>query len=307
MKKFFYQLLLFVFVSVVAYVAIVFLWGNYLPKSLNKNLRTQFRYGYLKERLTEADTTTNVDVLILGSSHAYRGYDTRIFEDNGLRAFNLGSSAQTPVQCELLVDHYLTKMNPKLVIIDIYPLTFGLDGAESTLDIILNENNLNSYELTMNALDTKNALVFNSLIYSSFPDFLKNSSSQKANNLGVYIKGGYVETFKSEVPQKKYTKFAYEILPKQMESFKRIVVNLKNKNIPYVLVQSPIRKDYYDAVTNNKEMDSLFASHGEYYNFNESLNISTNFFADNSHLNQLGVVIFNKSLMQKVKKLKNLK
>src|SRR5262245_26702081 len=45
----------------------------------------------------EFDQKEHYDVLVLGSSHAYRGYDPEHFAKRGLRMFNLGSTAQTPM------------------------------------------------------------------------------------------------------------------------------------------------------------------------------------------------------------------
>ena len=49
-------------------------------------------------RKIDADTTINIDVLVLGSSHAYRGFDPRIFKKAGIKLFNFGSSGQTLLQ-----------------------------------------------------------------------------------------------------------------------------------------------------------------------------------------------------------------
>jgi len=306
MKSFLYNLFLFVLTAAAGYAVLIFIWGNCVPKRLNKNLLTQFSYGYLEERFEEADAITGVDILILGSSHAYRGYDTRIFKANGIKAFNFGSTAQTPVQCELIAGHYVKQMKPKLVIVDIYPIVFGLDGTESALDIILNQRKLDAAALTLNAIQTKNVKVYNTLLYSAYPNFEKQVA-EKSGGTDTYIQGGFVETSKKGSSAENNLKFAYEILPKQIQAFERILQKLKDNNIPFVLVQAPIRKDAYNAVTNNKQMDSLFASYGEYYNFNESLNMGPEFFVDKSHLNQPGVEIYNASLMQKVNKINNLK
>ena len=60
-------------------------------------------YGHTFTRMQDAQKTKNVDVLIVGSSHAYRGIDPRILQKDGISAFNLGSSAQTPINTKVLL------------------------------------------------------------------------------------------------------------------------------------------------------------------------------------------------------------
>ena len=91
-------------------------------------------YGHMYSRISEIKNQEDVDILFLGSSHAYRGFDTRIFLENGYKSFNLGSSAQTPTQTKVLVERYLGSLNPELVIYEVYPKTFTMDGVESSLD-----------------------------------------------------------------------------------------------------------------------------------------------------------------------------
>ena len=66
--------------------------------------------------IDEAKEVKNVDILILGSSHSYLGIDTRTFNNIGYSAFNLGTTAQTPIQTELLLNRYLNSINPKIIV-----------------------------------------------------------------------------------------------------------------------------------------------------------------------------------------------
>ena len=88
-------------------------------------------------RLNEVKNIKNIDILFLGSSHTYRGFDTRVFKKNGYNSFNLGSSSQSPIQTLTLTKRYLNQLNPKLIVYEVYPTTFTIDGIESSLDIIV--------------------------------------------------------------------------------------------------------------------------------------------------------------------------
>ena len=66
-----------------------------------------------------------------------------------------------------------------------------------------------------------------------------------------------------------------------------------------ILVQAPVTKKFYDSYSNNSEIDAYYKSLAEYYNFNQILNLpSTRYFYDYHHLNQDGIEIFNKSLLE---------
>jgi len=103
MKRFIHSLLLFIPCSIVIYILLIILWGDYAPRILEKNLNYKIGAGgHMYSRLQDIHRTSNIDILILGSSHAYRGYDPRIFNKHGFSMFNLGSSAQSPIQTKVL-------------------------------------------------------------------------------------------------------------------------------------------------------------------------------------------------------------
>ena len=95
-------------------------------------------YGHLYSRVKDAEKIKNPDILFIGSSHSYRGFDTRVFQKHGIKAFNLGSSSQTPINSKVLLKQYLDKINPKMVVIEAYAGTISADGVESSLDLLSN-------------------------------------------------------------------------------------------------------------------------------------------------------------------------
>lgn len=78
------------------------------------------------------------DLVVIGSSHAYRGYDPRIFEERGYRMFNMGSSAQTPLSTYAVLKKYVPKERAPLVVIDVFENSFDHAGTESVSDLIRN-------------------------------------------------------------------------------------------------------------------------------------------------------------------------
>lgn len=75
------------------------------------------------------------DLVVIGSSHAYRGYDPRVFGERGHRLFNLGSSAQTPLSTYAVLEGLVTKDRAPLLIIDVYENAFTHDGIESVSEL----------------------------------------------------------------------------------------------------------------------------------------------------------------------------
>lgn len=75
-------------------------------------------------------TSEPLDVVILGSSHAYRSYEPKTMElafGDGIQVFNMGSSAQSPITGYYVLQEILQTQQPRLVIMDIYFMVFTSD------------------------------------------------------------------------------------------------------------------------------------------------------------------------------------
>lgn len=304
MKIFLLNLFHFVLFSVSFYILSLFIWGNFAPAKIVSNL--SYKKGFIGHtlhshtRFIEVKKTMNVDILFLGSSHAYRGFDTRIFAAKGLFTFNLGTSGQTPIQTYILLKRYLEKLNPKLVIYEVDPTRFSGDGVESSLDIISNDK-IDSYTFKM-AYKLNHLKTYNTLLYSILRELFnldKSYNEPIIKGFDTYISGGFVE--------RKYTKFKpsklqnknIELRNSQLESFKQIISYLKSKNIDLILVFTPVTKSYYSNYQNINYYNKLIKSYSEYYNFNELLSLVDSLhFYDSHHLNQNGVKIFNEKLIE---------
>jgi hypothetical protein len=305
MKLFISKTLLFLFFAFVFYVVLLFAWGLFVPSILKSNLNYPISSnGHNFSRLSEVKSYGDIDVLFLGSSHAYRGFDTRLFLENGYKSFNLGSSAQTPVQTKLLVDRYLEKLNPEMVIYEVFPATFALDGVESSLDIIANDlNDLNSIKM---ALKINNIKTYNTLIYAYICNFIglnKFYTEPVIKGKDKYISGGYVEREISFNKPVKFKKNKISLRKDQLKSFSEIIHLIKSRNIKLFLVYAPIPSENYHSYTNNHYFDSIMKKYSEYYNYNELLLLNDSLhFYDSHHLNQKGVFVFNKKLIELLNK-----
>ena len=301
MNRFLKNVFLFILVVSVAYPFMVFLSG-YLPISKALKLNLKYRrgsYGHMYTRLNEVKQLDgHVDILFLGSSHSYRGFDPRNFKDK--KTFNLGSSSQAPIQTKILLKRYLSKINPKIVIYEVYPGTFVADGVESSLDLIANDNN--DFESVKMAFELNNIDTYNTLIYAYFAKFLnlnKKFVEPIIKDDDTYISGGFVE---KKIKYYKYENITknevWKLNKKQIEKFEENIALLEQKKIKIILVYAPITKALYNSFTNNIYIDSLMNSYGlPYYNFNQLMQLDDSLdFNDAHHLNQNGVNKFNSKL-----------
>lgn len=300
MKLFCNNLFKFIPLAAISYVLILMIWGNGVPADFRFNLNHKGSPGHMFTRLREVRERKNVDVLILGSSHAFRGFDPRIFPGKGLSSFNLGSSAQTPTQTRLLLDRYFGQLKPKLVIYEVYPLTFSIDGVESALDLIANDkNDAGSLEM---AIALNNIKVYNTLVVASLNEILvleKDFDEPRINGADTYIADGFVETKMKHFRPKPLPTTSLSLNADQLSSFNEIVAMLKSNGVTVILVFAPVSPSLYKSYQNVYEFDSIMRQYAVYYNFNEilSLNDSIHFY-DSHHLNQNGVNVFNEKLRE---------
>lgn len=294
----------FKFFAVVFYVVLLFVWGKYAPSIFKTNLNYKIGGpGHTFSRLKEIKKIKDIDILFLGSSHAYRGFDTRIFKAKGISSFNLGSSAQTPIETKLLLRRYLNQINPKMIVYEVDPLEFSSDGVESSLDIIANDINDN-YSLKM-AFELNNIKVYNTLIFSFINQFFDLNTSfleKKVKGEDTYMSGGYVEKKIRFYKTDYFKEQKWDFNEKQFNSFNEIIHIMKEKQIEFVLVNAPMTAALYNSYKNNNVFDYYMRKYPNYYNFNQILQLNDSLhFYDSNHLNQNGVRLFNQKLIEILK------
>jgi hypothetical protein len=300
MKQFFRSIALFIPFAAAVYVLCVIVTGNFEAGLHRKNLSyRKGSIGYLYSRLHEIPRSADVDILFLGSSHCYRGFDTRIFSQHGLRTLNLGSSAQSVLQTEVLLKRYLGTIKPKMIIWEVSPASLMSDGVESSLDVVSNDTN--DVLSVMMALRQNHITVYNTLLYAIYLDVFHQNASftetrRKADD--IYIDGGFVE----KDPQQ------YQIIRRgasdvvlnatQFAAFEECIALIRQRGCRLLMVQAPIASTLYASYLHHDEFDSMIGSYGAYLNFNTILALrdSTDFY-DSDHLNHSGVRAFNDTLI----------
>lgn len=306
MKKFIIDIIKFLVFSLVAYIIAIIAFGELAPTMFKKNLKYQEGgYGASLYRLNEIEEYSKPDLLFLGSSHTYRSFDGRIFDEYGYSSFNMGTSAQSFLQTNALLEIYGEKLHPKIVLIEVNPMTFSGDGVESSLDLIANAKL--EWPIIKMAIKQNHLKVWNSLIFGLYYQTFKGKSkevSYEHQYSDTYIHGGFLE---KDLSFYKPTKLKHEqhlsIKDDQLQSFISVLKYIDAKmHAKIILVQAPITKNMYKINVDNQKFDSLMTTFDyKYINFNEQpdLNLIDSLdFYDRHHLNQNGVEKFDNYLIE---------
>ena len=300
MRSYLTNLLLFALFALPAYAVFIILAGSISPFSQHRNIKyARGGYGHLYNRLQEADTTGKVDILFLGSSHAYRGFDPRIFSKAGYSSFNLGSSSQTPIQTKILYERYIDRLSPKLIVFDIFPNTFNTEGVESFLNLLSNAPL--GHDLVMAAIQSRHATVWNTTILSAWRTLIGANDGFKeplyrANDKDLYVPGGYVEKGASEFkPADKKITFKWSPPENQWQAFLDILLASERRGIPVILVQTPVTGQYQYAPEDRMELERLLSPLADaHLDLSDALHGNeADLFYDGHHMNQNGVEQFN--------------
>jgi len=299
MKRFIRISLLFSIFSSICYIISILILGYSGISGLHINFKILDSPSRSLLRVQDIQKIDSVDILFLGSSRSFMGFDTRIFNAKGFSAFNFGTAAQTPVQTAMLIDRYLDSISPKLVIYEVYLEGFENDGIESAIDLLSSDYiDLNSFNMTklINEPVVYHAFLFAALrqSFGYMPHFTESPG-------GYLPMSGYIRrpVLQNKEIDKNFPTRNFQLCSYQWISFLKIINKLRERNIQYVLVQAPIPSARYDAVTNKNSLQNSLRKQGELLVFNELISLDDSLhFEDASHLNQTGVEIFNLKLIE---------
>lgn len=282
------------------YAAVIFIFSNVqlIDRRMSSFFIPNLQRNGGQEMQMMRDLTSNqtkYDAIVLGSSHAYRGYDPRIFEQSGISLFNAGTSAQNAKGSLVLYNEYLRNRSD-VFILDIYDPVFELEGTESNMRLIQNvttneaalalvQQECKMY--TVNAMAVRIASL-NSVDEAPNNDYIKNGFCEKKGILYA------LEALNDSVFDENEEMFvAFEKMVKQMQADgKRIVL------CSHPLPASPGLHNYHDKFLwkFNPLVQRLGLQYIDLTYYTEGFGI--NEFADLSHLNQQGVELYNRLLLQ---------
>lgn len=292
MKRFVRHIILFLPLALLFSVLMLWLLGG-----TGRLRNVSYRLGgddFLYSKSREIASIQQVDVLFLGSSHAYRTFDPRIFAERGISVFNLGSSNQTPLQSEVLLRQYLDSCNPRLVVIEVHPDIIDYDGIESALSLLSNVPP--SWHMLPMALRSRNLRVLctapYAMLHNLFPPSFRSFDEPPVRGVNHYVSGGYVERDMARYTPSDEPPYHIAPLPAQTAALRRCLNYLDSKAVPFLLVQTPDTRTRLEAYSNLSDFQSLMSSLGPFCALRSDALVDTLHFFDSDHLNQRGVDLY---------------
>jgi hypothetical protein len=295
--------------TIVAYtvimLAVIVIPYNNRPVAFITNSYYIAKGGPTYYKFAEFDKNGKYDVVVLGSSRAYRGYNPEIFADSGLVLYNLGTSAQSIRNTYFIAESYITKENTGLLIIDLFSGAFRPMQLESSADLIQNLDDTSaSRDIALHTKDIRclNMYVVRRVTESDGPSF----------NNAVGMVNGYLGRSDSLMPaMKKYMQYfrqSPEVTLRMGEEeimyFDKLVALCQERGINFVLVYSPT-STFYSQANHAVFTDTLnnHISGVKYFDYSSSMGLSSvDCFYDDTHMNSTGVEQFNRPLIVDLKR-----
>lgn len=311
MNRLLKKIILFLVLLVPAYlIALITIYQTNTAKFFPNVLDKSKNNGFLLSRIRELPKYKEIDILFVGSSHSSREFDPRLFKGYGFTSFNLGSNAQTPINSEFLLNTYLDSLKPKRIIFEVYFRFFETDPIESAIDIISNSQiDIQNLKLV---LSKPNLQVYNTIAYLSINRLIEplEQIEEQSFSTDRYIAGGYIEKVLPDSVNKRLsniqTNRKINLRADQVDALKRIIDLANRKKIPLTLVSAPVTKEFLSQFENYNEFSKLIneiaSQHAiDYIDYNSKASPTFNSyldFYDHNHLNQKGVIKFNKNFIE---------
>lgn len=262
----------------------------------------------------------SIDVLVLGSSHAFVDINPEIlYEQEGICAYDLCASMQPTWHTYYYLKEALKYQHPKLIVMDVFRLVENFDYSKesklikSTYGMKMSKNKLQSIRAGLNEENQSEAYTY----FFEFPayhsryteltrdDFVFDKKKME-NYKGFYPVN---QVTPMERPQVEHVIECTPIEEKTKTYFQMILELAKEENIPVLLINAPYilneddKKIYNSLEKMLLEYDASYQI--TYLDFNQmydelGIDFSTDF-ADYDHLNENGVKKLNPYLATFIK------
>ena len=245
------------------------------------------------------DSSAFYDVVVAGSSHAYRGYDPRIFAQHGLHLFTIGTGYQNALASYVLLKNDCRLKPGSLLIVDLYDNTFTGDGMGCFSRLIPNAaSETTAREFLLRVPDLR-------LMNAYFCYLATDQGTIETQLKEGYVFNGYSQNLDSAKKTLDTTAVADEVYSfrgEYLEYLNRIIDLAQSQQCRVVLVSHPVPmsprnlafhqafRAYLEPLIKQKEVRYLdFSAHNEFD--------PANHFMDANHLNQAGVDQYNAILL----------
>lgn len=247
-----------------------------------------------------------VDVLVIGSSHAYQGINTAVlWKEYGIAAFDFCGAAQPIWNTYYYLEEALKTQTPKVIIFDTYYVhmtdnyTDTGHAIKNTYGLKLSDTKINAINASFNTEKSGNQYFFSILQYHSrYSDLNKADFAPYQANKAMYEnhKGFYCYFQSEALPEKDLSSVDnYNAFTEKVDYYYRRILELANsKNIPIILTAIPFNAEaYHQSYFNTAKYIAENEYGAKFYNFMTDyktaigLDYSTDF-SDKQHLNYLG-------------------
>lgn len=278
-------------------------WGRYtVLQCLTRNYLTPGGQFQSLRRFREAEARGPVDVVFFGSSHAYRGFDPRLFAARGLTTQNLGSTFQTPLNTRAVAEVYLPRLRPKLVVFEVYYQTLAADGLESVRDLAVNTPA--SWPMTRMAVSTWDlgAIGFaTSKALGFVPD--ERAFEQEPQPGETFVEGGYVESARHRAVLEPGAPLHVELREEQIERLIDVTRYVRAAGARAVWVMHPLPSDHLARIPDRPALTARIERAArdadvEYWDFDDRVELDPLLdYTDFHHLSASGVAKFDGALL----------
>lgn len=297
--------------SIIRITAFIILLGLMLT-GLNKIYSFKYSDGIAQHQVFDEQKKNTVDMLILGSSHAFVNFNNgTLYDEYGITSFNYGASAQYIWNTYFDLKEALKTQKPELIVLDAYGLTFDEEYTEeaklikSAYGMKWSKNKYDNIVESFGGENVKTLLWDYGRYHSRYRDLNKGDFIDPYGSLDIYYnwynddwKGQYLFYWTNPVEIKDYNDYDKEELlaPRAEEYYRKILKLAKDENIPIAVVVVPYELNHYEmgkyltAEEISKEYDA------DFLNANLILDEigldETEHFYDPAHMNAKGSAVF---------------
>lgn len=248
----------------------------------------------------------SVDVLVLGSSHAYQGINTAVlWREYGYSTFNLCGAAQPIWNTYFYLEEALKTQTPKVIILDIFSMHYSTEYGEvsfaikNTYGMKWSDTKKEAIEASFDHSKTGIQYYIEALQYHSrYSDLNKTDFYPYQANKEMYEnhKGFYCYFRTEAVTERDLSSVEYynEVTQKCLFYYRMILELAKSKGIPVIVTAIPFNaENYHQGIFNTVEQvtvenyDVAFINFLTDYKDALAIDYKTDF-ADGQHLNFRG-------------------
>jgi hypothetical protein len=301
MKYLVRNIIVFSLTSFAAYISmfaiLYFIRVGNVPVIFRSTQGNVFEGGLTYKKFREFDKNAKYDIIVLGSSHAYRGYDPAIFESYGYNMYNLGSSAQSLLASYVIARNYINRDNCRTVIIDLYDRIFKTSSIESLSDVTQNvSSDFAAAELCARSGDLRAINMFTLRMFCKLDEPMNGDTLE--------LDRGFQASRKQLVLPGNPKDVDYVSNRETLRYFMKLIQYLEKEGINVILAEHPLPQVYTIPEYRHRIFSEDIRKITDPYKIpwydlmNDSTMTGIQYYADENHLNYEGVKKYNHKLIK---------